>query len=145
LRIHKFCYSQVDFTLVELVVVILILSILALTAAPYFVNISGDAKKATTAFEAAAFNVGINLVLSAFQIRQQSPVAFGNTTVPIDSTSNWPTGSGCGIQFCVNLWNSIVDTSVNVTGKSSLGSALSEGGMPMGLRFFVLIQRKRVI
>jgi len=142
LRLRKSCYSQVGFTFVELVIVIVLLSIFAATALPRFINITDNAQQATTAFEAANFSLGINLVYTAYQVRQQSPITFGNTTVLIDSISNWPTGSGSGVQFCVNLWNSVVDTSVNITGKINTTVPLSEGWNSFGNAFFCAYSKK---
>ena|GEM_PF-2116245 len=142
MRLHKSRYSQFGFTFIELVIVIVILSIIAATAVPRFTNITGDAQKATTAFEAASFRLGIKLAHADYQIHQQSPITFGNATVLIDSISSWPTGSGSGVQFCVNLWNSVVETSANVTGKSSTTSALSEGWNAFGNASFCAYSKK---
>jgi len=142
LQIRISNYSQAGFTLIELIIVIVILGIIAVTAAPRFINISSDAQSATTAFEAANFRAGINLVYSAYQIRQQSPITIGDISVPIDSVSNWPTGTGSGVQFCVNLWNSVVDSSENVTGKSSPNSTLSQGWNTFGNANFCAYSKK---
>jgi prepilin-type N-terminal cleavage/methylation domain-containing protein len=134
LQIHTIRHSQTGFTLIELIIVIVILGILAVTVAPRFIDVSDDAQRATTAFEAAAFRAGIKLVYSAYQVRQESPIIMGDKSVQIDSVSDWPTGSGSGsgVQFCVNLWDSVVDSSVSITGKSGPGSSLSEGWNAFG-------------
>jgi prepilin-type N-terminal cleavage/methylation domain-containing protein len=132
LQIHTARYSQTGFTLIELIIVIIILGILAVTVAPRFINVSDDANRAATASQAAAFRAGIKLVYSAYQIRQLSPIIIGDKSVQIDSVSNWPTGSGSGIQFCVNLWNSVVDSSESITGKSDPNSSLSSGWNAFG-------------
>lgn len=132
MQIHTIRHSQTGFTLIELIIVIVILGILAVTVAPRFIDVSDDAQRATTAFEAAAFRAGIKLVYSAYQVRQESPIIMGDKSVQIDSVSDWPTGSGSGVQFCVNLWDSVVDSSVSITGKSGPGSSLSEGWNAFG-------------
>jgi prepilin-type N-terminal cleavage/methylation domain-containing protein len=132
LQIHTARYSQAGFTLIELIIVIIILGILAVTVAPRFINVSDDAQRATTASEAVAFGAGIKLVYSAYQVRQESPIIIGDKSVQIDSISDWPTGSGSGVQFCVNLWNSVVDSSESITGKSDPNSSLSAGWNAFG-------------
>jgi prepilin-type N-terminal cleavage/methylation domain-containing protein len=132
LQKHTIRHSQTGFTLIELIIVIVILGILAVTVAPRFINVSDDAQRATTASEAAAFRASIKLVYSAYQVRQESPFIIGDKTVQIDSVSGWPTGSGSGVQFCVNLWNSVVDSSESITGKSDPNSSLSTGWNAFG-------------
>ena len=132
LKIHTARYSGAGFTLIELIIVIVILGILAVTLAPRLINVSDDAHRATTALEVANFRAGIKLVYAAYQIRQTSPIVIGDRSVPVDSVTNWPNGSGSGVQFCVNLWNSVVDSSHNITGKSHPNSSLSEGWNAFG-------------
>lgn len=56
--------KQTGFTLIELVIVIIILGILAVTAAPKFLNLQDDARKAAAEGVAAAIKSGANLVYS---------------------------------------------------------------------------------
>ncbi|NKF52351.1 type II secretion system protein [Shewanella sp. WXL01] len=56
--------SQQGFTLIELVVVIIILGILAVTAAPKFINLQGDARVSTLQGVKAAIQGGNTLVYS---------------------------------------------------------------------------------
>ncbi|MFT3849239.1 MAG: type II secretion system protein [Propionivibrio sp.] len=57
--------NQKGFTLIELVVVIVILGILAATALPKFVDMSGEARLAATQGVAGALNSGSNINYSA--------------------------------------------------------------------------------
>ncbi len=60
---------QSGFTLVELIIVIVLLGLLAVIAAPRFINIAEDAEKATFKGISAAFKAGINQVHIAWQVR----------------------------------------------------------------------------
>ncbi|GGA96145.1 prepilin-type N-terminal cleavage/methylation domain-containing protein [Agarivorans gilvus] len=56
--------KQQGFTLIELVIVIIILGILAVTAAPKFLNLQGDARESTVKGLEAAVKGGANLIYS---------------------------------------------------------------------------------
>jgi MSHA pilin protein MshA len=83
--------SQKGFTLIELVVVIVILGILAVTAAPRFINIQDDARTATIDGVRAAVNSASALVYSKSLIDGNNNVAAGAATPPtiiIDGAGN---------------------------------------------------------
>ncbi len=63
------------FTLIELVVVIVILGILAVTAAPKFINLTSDAKIATLNSIKASMESTINLVKAKARAKGLSPVS----------------------------------------------------------------------
>lgn len=61
--------KQQGFTLIELVVVIIILGILAVTAAPKFLNLQSDATKSTLSGMKAALQGGNSLLYSKAAIQ----------------------------------------------------------------------------
>jgi MSHA pilin protein MshA len=72
--------KQAGFTLIELVMVIVILGILAAVALPKFVNLSGDARKATLAGAEGAVHSAANMTHGA-------SLAAGSNTVSIEGVS----------------------------------------------------------
>jgi MSHA pilin protein MshA len=81
--------SQKGFTLIELVVVIVILGILAVTAAPRFINIQDDARTATIDGVRAAVNSASALIYSKSLIAGNNNVAVADApTVIIDGAGN---------------------------------------------------------
>jgi MSHA pilin protein MshA len=74
--------SQKGFTLIELVVVIVILGILAVTAAPRFINIQDDARTATIDGVRAAINSSSALIHSKSLIVGNNNIAAGAAVPP---------------------------------------------------------------
>lgn len=66
--------KQRGFTLIELIIVIVILGILAVTAAPRFLDLSSDAKASVVEATAAAFESGIDLVSYKVQVEKGGPI-----------------------------------------------------------------------
>lgn len=64
--------TQQGFTLVELIIVIVILGILAVTAAPRFLNFTGDAREAVLQSVSGAIKAGNSLVFGKAAIAGQS-------------------------------------------------------------------------
>jgi len=78
--------NQQGFTLIELVVVIIILGILAVVAAPKFINISTDARISTLSGLSAAVKTANSLVYAKSQMPslQVQPVAGRDDLIDID-------------------------------------------------------------
>lgn len=72
------------FTLIELIIVIVILGVLAVIAAPRFVDLSEDAERATFQGIAAAFKSGVNQVHLAWQIRGNGQAVQDFIPLPVD-------------------------------------------------------------
>jgi MSHA pilin protein MshA len=79
--------KQQGFTLIELVVVIIILGILAVTAAPKFMNLQGDARASTVSGLEAAIKGADTLIHSKSLIAGNNTVAASTTTTVTVATS----------------------------------------------------------
>ncbi|MFS1424445.1 type II secretion system protein [Shewanella sp. 10N.286.48.B5] len=117
--------KQQGFTLIELVVVIIILGILAVTAAPKFINLQGDARVSTLQGAKAAIQAANSLVYSKAALTgvEKEPtfsvdigISDGDETDPSNSVATaygYLAGTAAAIQHAVDLnspeWN-ISDT-----------------------------------
>lgn len=87
------------FTLIELVVVIVILGILAASAAPKLMNMQGDARAATLIAIKGAVRSANNMVYSKMLITD------ANTTYTNVDGGSWDACEDCSCGICVNMGN----------------------------------------
>lgn len=75
--------SQKGFTLIELVVVIVILGILAVTAAPKFIDLTGDAKGSTIKAVQGALNSAADMAHAKALVKNvvNTSLSVGNSTI----------------------------------------------------------------
>jgi len=88
---------QAGFTLIELVVVIVILGILAATALPKFIDLTGDANQSATAGIAGAINGGDSINYSTYLARR-TKTDLSNTTSGVQDTTG-----GCTLAVAQSL------------------------------------------
>ena len=112
----KTLQKQAGFTLIELVVVIVILGILAATAAPKFIDLTGDAKKSVIEGMQGSVNSAMNMVHAKAIVSNETAstgevvingeyyaLVYGYPTVAGAGTPAGTTGNGWGINKLVDL------------------------------------------
>lgn len=122
--VYKNSMVQKGFTLIELIIVIVILGILSVVAAPRFIDIQSDANIATTTAIGAAFQSAVKLVHYKWQIQGGSgPIdnldVYGTGENTLDINSNgWPAQSWLPFESnpqlnntndCISVWNAILE------------------------------------
>ncbi|HDX8357624.1 prepilin-type N-terminal cleavage/methylation domain-containing protein [Aeromonas oralensis] len=99
--------KQAGFTLIELVIVIIILGILAVTAAPKFLNLQDDAKKSAAQGVQAAVSSSAQLVYSKSALegkeRASSAVVTGSDGTDIKTAYGYPEATDDGIKNAVTI------------------------------------------
>lgn len=116
--------KQQGFTLIELVVVIVILGILAVTAAPKFIDLTEDADEAVFLGISAAFKSGVYQVHLAWLIRGKNqavqnfieisdPLAGGDLSVNIAGYPADTRGTSLTLNSendCLDVWRAVLDS-----------------------------------
>lgn len=114
------------FTLIELIIVIVILGILSVTAAPRFINFSDDANDAVTVAKMSGFKSGIGLLHAKYMVRRTTPIVIGNLSVDFNA-AGWPEGSTTDSAGCVDLWNKVFTDAEPITVAANFTTVLSNG------------------
>ena len=108
--------KQSGFTLIELIIVIVILGILAVVAAPKFIDLSQDAKKSTFVATGAAFKEGVKQVHYAWILRGNGQAVqnfIGDLSV---NAAGYPADTrGTSLQMdseadCLDVWRAVLDS-----------------------------------
>ncbi|MCS6177945.1 type II secretion system protein [Shewanella baltica] len=110
--------KQNGFTLIELVVVIIILGILAVTAAPKFINLQSDARASTVKGLEAAIKGADTLINSKSLIAGNNTVASTATTPPSVSVS---TGKTVLINYghATPVWTASLENALDINAAAS--------------------------
>jgi MSHA pilin protein MshA len=115
------------FTLIELVIVIIILGILAVTAAPKFLNLQNDARKSTLKGMKAAMESSASIVYSKAVIKGQEKASSAVDTDGIKTKFGYPTAANDGIGAAID-----VSTGDWASGASSTGWAVWPADLTSG-------------
>lgn len=102
--------KQKGFTLIELVVVIVVLGVIAVTAAPKFLSSQDDARDAAFVAVIAAFEDGMDLAMSKHKIEGEpesielngQTISFMERLIP----QEYPTAASNG--ECSLIWNTVI-------------------------------------
>ncbi|KPD21262.1 prepilin-type N-terminal cleavage/methylation domain-containing protein [Idiomarina abyssalis] len=109
--------NQKGFTLIELIIVIVVLGILAVTAAPQFINFSGDARTSTVKGLKGAMQGATQTVYARAAIDDDLD---GTSAAPVTvngvaTVNGYPAATQAGIVTAANLDATNVDPATTVT------------------------------
>ncbi|WP_417658670.1 type II secretion system protein [Pseudidiomarina sp.] len=119
--------TQKGFTLIELIIVIVVLGILAVTAAPQFFNFSSDARESTLSGLKAAMNGSSDLVYGKAAIAGVEGDADDGALTPdyvvvdsIDVVYGYPAATAAGITAALNI--EAADWDIAYTDNAAIGT-----------------------
>ena len=106
------------FTLIELIIVIIILGVLAVAAAPKFISLKDDAVASTMRAEIGSFEAAVKMYHLGWQLKGQKKASdnlagFGDGTVDSSSFGFPYATSGVDVHpfsACGELWPALLDT-----------------------------------
>ena len=114
---------QGGFTLIELVVVIVILGILAVTAAPRFLNLQDDAKESALQGLAGAMNGASGIVFGKASIEGRETSSTPVNVEGVQTIWGYPTATSAGIAAAIDMdgFVYLADGSVSAGGTVDYG------------------------
>jgi len=119
---HKICFStqsiQRGFTLIELVVVIVILGILAVVAAPKFIDLKGEATAATLKSIKGSLSSGVNFIQSKAMIQGKYDVEVA-TTLTFDGLTFTTYNQGVPREIWNDGFKALIDGDFNHLGSGA--------------------------
>ncbi|MGM0907120.1 MAG: type II secretion system protein [Pseudomonadota bacterium] len=105
--------NQKGFTLIELIIVIVVLGILAVTAAPQFIDFSSDARTSTVKGLKGALQGGAQTVYAKAAIDDE--LGSTGSVNSISTVNGYPAATEAGIVTAANLDATNVDPAATVT------------------------------
>ena len=119
------------FTLIELIIVIVILGILAVTAAPKFIDITQDANDAVTRAHMGSFKSAIGMMRTKYLIKQTSSIVINGVSTTFNS-AGWPVGNGSDSAGCADIWSKSFAEPQPITQVTNFDAILPEGWYTFG-------------